>query len=152
MKQCAAYQVGHIWGQALRPNPTLPSPSEWGWKKKNGIWISLWTTLAEASKECRELIKCNCKKRSQGRCKDALNYDSVVDNVWKKETNIFRHKLKTKMNHYSLCVCMDICTSKFQSQQNISTSCKVGVLYFRCYNCTLHSYNISSLKSVLIQK
>ena len=30
----AAYQAGHVWGQALSPNPSLlPSPSESGWQK-----------------------------------------------------------------------------------------------------------------------
>ena len=26
----AAYQAGHVWGQALIANPSLPSPSKWG--------------------------------------------------------------------------------------------------------------------------
>ena len=31
----AVYQAGHIWGQALKNNPSLPSTSEWGWKLYN---------------------------------------------------------------------------------------------------------------------
>ena len=64
----AAFQAGHIWGQALKVNPTLPCPSEWGWKlDSEGIWVPLWSTLPEASKGCRELIKCASKKRCTGR-------------------------------------------------------------------------------------
>ena len=35
-QQClrAAYQAGYVWGQALKPYVDLPSPSEWGWKKR----------------------------------------------------------------------------------------------------------------------
>ena len=66
----ASFQAGYIWGQALTANPSLPSPSEWGWQKdKDGNWTPLWTTLPEASKGCRELVKCNCKKRCLGQCK-----------------------------------------------------------------------------------
>jgi hypothetical protein len=25
------YQAGHVWGQSLAPNPSLPSPQGWGW-------------------------------------------------------------------------------------------------------------------------
>jgi hypothetical protein len=58
--KCAAFQAGHVWGQALISSPALPSPSEWGWlEDSNGKWEPLWTTLAEASKGCRQLVKCS---------------------------------------------------------------------------------------------
>lgn len=31
--QRAAYQAGLIWGQATDPNPDLPNPEQWGWRK-----------------------------------------------------------------------------------------------------------------------
>ena len=66
----AAYQAGHIWGQALTLNPILPSPSDWGWiSDTDGHWSPIWTTLPEASKGCRELVRCNCRKSCLGRCK-----------------------------------------------------------------------------------
>jgi hypothetical protein len=66
----SVYHAGHIWGQALVANPTLPCPSKWGWKRnEDGEWSPFWTSMQEASKECRELIKCNCKKSCKGRCK-----------------------------------------------------------------------------------
>jgi len=66
----ASFQAGYIWGQALIASPSLPSPGDWGWQKNvDGKWTPLWTTLSEASKECRELIKCNCKKHCRGNCK-----------------------------------------------------------------------------------
>ena len=35
---------------------------------KDGYWTPLWTILPEASKGCRELVKCICRKRCLGRC------------------------------------------------------------------------------------
>ena len=35
----AAYQAGHYWGQMMTIAPKLPSPNDWGWKKKaSGGW------------------------------------------------------------------------------------------------------------------
>ena len=50
----AADQAGHCWGQTMTPAPKLPTPNDWGWKKKaSGGWDVMWTTLPEASKACR---------------------------------------------------------------------------------------------------
>lgn len=66
----AAYQAGHCWSQMMIAAPELPSPSEWGWKKKyEGGWKVRRTTLPEAAQACRELIRCGCKKGCRGRCK-----------------------------------------------------------------------------------
>ena len=65
----AAYQAGHIWGQALIPNPTLPSPSDWGWVKQEEKWCPLWTNLSQAAIVCKELVKCGCTKRCSENCK-----------------------------------------------------------------------------------
>ena len=32
-----AYQASYCWGQTLTPNPTLPSPAEWGWTKSANL-------------------------------------------------------------------------------------------------------------------
>ncbi len=66
----AACTGGHTWGedQLTRCNPTLQSPENWGWKKETTGWQPLWTTLPEASKACRELIKSGCKLKCS-RCK-----------------------------------------------------------------------------------
>ncbi len=66
----AVYQAGHIWGQALVCNPELPSPSDWGWKRNaDGGWVPFWTAIPEASKGCRELIRCECKTTClKGKC------------------------------------------------------------------------------------
>ena len=69
-----AYQAGYCWGQTLTPNPTLPSPAEWGWARSaNGQWQPYWTMLPEASKAIQQLIKCGCKLENgcRGRCKCA---------------------------------------------------------------------------------
>ena len=66
----AAYQSAHVWGQCMKPQMMLPSPKDWGWSKLDDMWVPHWTELPEASKGCRELIKCGCKKgcTATGRC------------------------------------------------------------------------------------
>ena len=65
----ATFQGGHIWGQTLLPQPTLPSPSDWGWSKNKDKWTPLWTTLPQAKDTCYELIRCGCKSACRRRCK-----------------------------------------------------------------------------------
>jgi hypothetical protein len=66
----SAYQGGHCWGTMLQAQQHLPSPSDWGWKKdNNGDWAPFWTSLSEAAKSCKELIKCGCKVSCRGLCK-----------------------------------------------------------------------------------
>ncbi|XP_070183812.1 uncharacterized protein [Littorina saxatilis] len=71
----AVYQGGHIWGQAEVATPSLPNPGDWGWQFVNGAWQPFWTALDEASKTCRELWKCGCKKGCKSmrcRCRKAV--------------------------------------------------------------------------------
>ena len=66
----SALQGGHVWGQALVPEPVLPPPTDWGWHRSDdGPYTPLWTTLPEASKTCYELVPCGCKKGCGNRCK-----------------------------------------------------------------------------------
>lgn len=66
----SAYQAGHVWAQSLVANQQLPQPSAWGWTEiTENRWIPFWTALPEASKSCKELIKCNCKKSCRPPCK-----------------------------------------------------------------------------------
>ena len=58
----AAYQAGHVWGQALEPMQELPSPAEWGWQQSPEGWSPKWTKLAEASKAWSELVSCGYKR------------------------------------------------------------------------------------------
>ena len=52
--------------------------------------VTIWTTLAEALKECRELVQCNCKNivmddvNAEKFTWDVLNYAFVVDNRQRK--------------------------------------------------------------------
>ena len=64
----ASYQA-NCWNKALTPNPELPSPADWGWRKDTSGWQPLWTTLPEASESCYELIRCGCKKGCTRKCK-----------------------------------------------------------------------------------
>ncbi len=62
-------QAGHCWVQSLVSCPNLPSPSDWGWKvDESSIWRPFWTTLPEASKGCRELLRCGCKSQCANAC------------------------------------------------------------------------------------
>ena len=63
----AAYRAGHTWGNSIIPSPELPDTSIWGWKMDNSKLVPNWTKLPEASKACRQLIKCKCSVK--GRCK-----------------------------------------------------------------------------------
>ena len=64
----AAYQGGYCWGQALTPNPDLPSRGDWGWIFKEGERQPFWTTLPDVTKSCRELLRCGGKLGCRGRC------------------------------------------------------------------------------------
>lgn len=74
----AAYQAGHCWAQVMIAAPELPSPGDWGWKRKDqGCgWEAFWTALPEATQACRELIRCGCKKECRGRCMNAKKQHS----------------------------------------------------------------------------
>jgi len=66
-------QGGHIWGQALSRQISLPHPNDWGWTKdkEESQWKPVWSLLPEAAKACQQLIKCGCdpQKGCKGRCK-----------------------------------------------------------------------------------
>ena len=64
-----ASHQSNCWNLALIPDPDLPSPADWGWKKDQTGWQPVWTNLPEASQSCSELIRCGCKKGCTGRCK-----------------------------------------------------------------------------------
>lgn len=65
----ATYQAGHCWSQMDIAVPELPSPQDWGWTKQEVGWATFWTDIPEATKVCRELLRCGCKKGCTGRCK-----------------------------------------------------------------------------------
>lgn len=65
----AVFQGGYVWGQTLLKQPTLPSPSRWGWQLENSHWVPYWTTLSQAKDSCYELIRCGCTVGCRGRCK-----------------------------------------------------------------------------------
>ena len=101
----AAYQAGHVWGQALEPMQELLSPAERGWQQSPEGWSPKWTMLAEASKACSELISCGCKRACRGLCKCtkatclALHYVLVQEFVTKnrvtfKSVSFMTHSIK----------------------------------------------------------
>ena len=66
----AAFQGGFIWINTLEKQPELPSPCDWGWRKDDsGLYEPHWTNLPDASKACKELISCKCKKGCKKGCK-----------------------------------------------------------------------------------
>ena len=40
-----------------------------GWKLSEKEIETIWTTLAEGSQACKELIKCNCRTNCMKRCR-----------------------------------------------------------------------------------
>lgn len=60
-----------VWNHDITPNPLFPSPVGYGWKKENGSYQPVMTTLPPAPMSVIELIKCNCVKMKckGGRCK-----------------------------------------------------------------------------------
>ena len=57
------------WEQSLCKEYDNRNPCEWGWQNIDGKITPVWTRLPEASRVCRELLKCGCKKGCTGRCK-----------------------------------------------------------------------------------
>lgn len=64
----ACLQAGFIWGQSLIANPEYPNFRNWGWKKENGVWTPLWSTIKETAASVKELTKCSCRSCITGRC------------------------------------------------------------------------------------
>ena len=58
----AVLQGGHDWGQAMIWEHVLPSPGDWGWTCPDKC-ETLWTTLAQPSETCQELLHCFCPRR-----------------------------------------------------------------------------------------
>ena len=66
----AVYLAGCCLSQTLVVHQQLPSPEEWEWEKRQDYhWIHLWTSLPEAAKVCKELIKCGCTIACRPPCK-----------------------------------------------------------------------------------
>ena len=64
------YSFFRIWNHSLLKKQPEEEPSNWGWILIDNIYQPLWMTQREASVECRELIKCVCKKGcNSGRCR-----------------------------------------------------------------------------------
>lgn len=53
----AACLGDYCWGQAPVPTPTLPSPADWGWLKKDDRLQPFSTTLPDVTRSCRELLR-----------------------------------------------------------------------------------------------
>ena len=64
-------QGGYIWGQALNTSPDIPSPGDWGYKRtaSGSGWIPHWTDLEDATRSCKELVRCKCQQTCKSRCK-----------------------------------------------------------------------------------
>ena len=68
----SCYQATN-WSNALSKQRPHLDPVVWGWKKSGKGFVPLWSDLPDASEACRELIKCDCKKKCRGRCKYRKN-------------------------------------------------------------------------------
>ena len=62
----SALQGGHVWGQALVPEPVLPPPTYWGWHRSDdGPYTPLWTTLPEASNTAMSWCLVDARKAAE---------------------------------------------------------------------------------------
>ena len=74
----AVYQGVTSGGRHCYHTPVLPSPTDWGWGKTEGLYEPHWTTLPHASKSCHELTSCVCKSGCRMGCRFLLNILSYV--------------------------------------------------------------------------
>ena len=51
-----------IWMESLY-NTSLIDIEKYGWIFQDGIAVPVWSTLPKASKACKELVRCGCKKK-----------------------------------------------------------------------------------------
>ena len=67
----ALFQSG-VWSRCVDAQQNLPSPKDFGWKESDNSvikWLPYRMSQSEASKECREFIKCACEATySTSRC------------------------------------------------------------------------------------
>ncbi|CAH3185540.1 unnamed protein product, partial [Porites lobata] len=65
----AHYQT-MVWNNDKVPNPNIPSPENYGWKKDNDEWLPVMTTTPPAPEAIIEMVKCGCVKQrcSTNRC------------------------------------------------------------------------------------
>jgi len=54
------YQAS-LWIASLKSQQNVPKPETFDWIGTDNTWKPIWITLPEATKSCRELIKCGCK-------------------------------------------------------------------------------------------
>lgn len=92
-----AHYQALIWRQANICRPTLPCPTEMGWKLSNGGLVPILMTLDPVPEACLDLITCNCVtgcrtlrcgcKRAQIQCMDlckckTTNRDECRNNTY----------------------------------------------------------------------
>ena len=65
----AIFQAGFVWHQALQKNMLLPDPTCWGWQRGKDGYEPSWMKMQDASKICKEVLHCCCKKGCMTRCK-----------------------------------------------------------------------------------
>ena len=82
-----------------------PGPEAFGWRKEGDSSQPLWMTLPEASRSCRELVKCLCKALPlcSRRCACQSNdlectaVDAVVTVIVRANLQLVKVKLTTCM-------------------------------------------------------
>ena len=65
-----AHYQALIWKMAYIPNPTIPAPDQYGWKREQNSVIPILMSRNAIPQECLELVSCQCQKGCQTmRCK-----------------------------------------------------------------------------------
>lgn len=58
----AAYQAGHVWGQAHLAVPNPVDITKWGWTESGSSLRPFWSTQPDVWEKCQLRKKCHCKK------------------------------------------------------------------------------------------
>ena len=54
-----------VWNNDKVPNPNIPSPENYGWKKDGDKWVPVMTTMLPAPESIIEMVKCGCVKQGK---------------------------------------------------------------------------------------
>ena len=76
-----AHHQALVWNNDVVPNPTLPSPENYGWEMHGEKWVPIMTTLPPAPQAIIHLVKCKCAKKrcSTNRCQCKKNRLNCTD-------------------------------------------------------------------------
>ena len=61
--QCSIWRTS-LQSKSLQGMQNVPSPDNFGWKRNENVWITVWTNSPAATNASTELLKCGCKAKA----------------------------------------------------------------------------------------